>query len=40
MDQDWEALLEQPLEQVREKLGVGEPPVYQQMRSAGAPVLE
>ena len=39
VDQDWEALFEQPIERVREKLGVGEPPVYEQVRSEGAPVL-
>jgi hypothetical protein len=32
-------LLERPINEVREKLGVGEPPVYEQVRSAGAPVL-
>ncbi len=35
----WEALLEQPLAQVREQLRVGEPPVYQQVRSEGAPAI-
>ena len=39
VDQDWEGLFEQPIDQVREKLGVGAPPVYEQQRSAGAPVL-
>ena len=39
VDQDWEALFEQPIDEVREKLGVGAPPVYEQMRSPGAPVL-
>ncbi len=39
LDQDWEALLEQPIDRVREQLGVGEPPVYEQLRSAGAPAL-
>jgi ubiquinone biosynthesis protein COQ4 len=39
VDQDWETLFEQPLDEVRQKLGVGEPPVYEQMRSEGAPVL-
>lgn len=39
LDQDWEALLEQPIEQVRQKLGLGEPPVYEQLRSSGAPAL-
>jgi ubiquinone biosynthesis protein COQ4 len=36
---EWEALLAKPLAQVREELGFGEPPVYEAMRSAGAPVL-
>ena len=36
---EWEALLEQPLARVREQLGVGEPPVYQPVRSEGAPAL-
>jgi ubiquinone biosynthesis protein COQ4 len=39
IDQDWEALLPQPLEQLREDLGVGKAPVYEQLRSPGAPVL-
>jgi ubiquinone biosynthesis protein COQ4 len=39
IDQDWEALFERPIDEVREKLGVGEPPVYEQVRSEGAPVL-
>jgi ubiquinone biosynthesis protein COQ4 len=39
IDQDWEGLLEQPLDQVREQLAVGEPPAYEQVRSAGAPAL-
>jgi ubiquinone biosynthesis protein COQ4 len=39
VDQDWEDLLEQPIDELRRKLGVGEPPVYEQRRSAGAPVL-
>lgn len=37
--EDWEALLEVPLAQVRSRLGVGDPPQYEQMRSAGAPAL-
>ena len=37
--QDWEALLEQPLEDVRAQLRVGAPPVYEQVRSDGAPAL-
>jgi ubiquinone biosynthesis protein COQ4 len=36
---DWEALLARPVAQVREELGFGEPPVYEAVRSAGAPVL-
>ena len=40
VDQDWETLFEQPIDEVREKLGVGPPPVYEQLRSAGAPVLD
>lgn len=36
--EDWESLLEQPLEKVREHLGLGEPPQYVPVRSAGAPV--
>lgn len=39
LDSDWETLFEQPLDEVREQLGVGEPPVYEQLRSAGAPPL-
>ena len=31
---DWETLLERPLEDVRHELRVGEPPRYQQVRSA------
>lgn len=37
--EDWEALLEQPLDSVREHLNVGSPPVYGQKRSEGAPAL-
>ena len=36
---EWELLLEQPLARVREQLRVGEPPVYQPVRSEGAPAL-
>src|SRR5262245_59091277 len=36
---DWEALLARPLREVREQLGFGEPPQYEAVRSAGAPVL-
>jgi ubiquinone biosynthesis protein COQ4 len=39
VDRDWEALFELPIDEVRAKLGVGPPPVYEQMRSDGAPVL-
>lgn len=39
VDQDWEALLPLPLEQVREELGVGPAPDYEPVRSAGAPAL-
>ena len=35
--QRWEALLEQPLDDVRRRLGVGDPPAYEQIRSDGAP---
>jgi ubiquinone biosynthesis protein COQ4 len=37
--QDWEELFERPIDEVREELGVGAPPVYEQLRSAGAPAL-
>ncbi len=37
--QDWEALLERPLTEVRTHLGLGVPPTYTEMRSDGAPVL-
>lgn len=37
--QDWEALLKQPLAEVRRELCVGEPPQYEQVRSEGAPAL-
>ena len=36
---DWEALLPRPLEEVRAELGLGEPPSYEALRSAGAPAL-
>jgi ubiquinone biosynthesis protein COQ4 len=39
IDQDWETLLLQPLAQLREELGVGPAPVYEQARSPGAPNL-
>jgi ubiquinone biosynthesis protein COQ4 len=37
--QAWEELLRLPLDEVRERLAVGSPPVYQQVRSEGAPAL-
>jgi ubiquinone biosynthesis protein COQ4 len=37
--EDWEALLEQPLEAVRTHLQVGNPPAYVPVRSAGAPAI-
>lgn len=37
--EDWEALLALPLATVRERLGVGDPPAYEPVRSAGAPAL-
>ncbi len=39
VEQDWGALFERPIDEVREELGVGQPPVYEQLRSAGAPAL-
>ena len=39
VDKDWETLLEQPLEQLREDLGVGPAPEYEHLRSPGAPTL-
>jgi ubiquinone biosynthesis protein COQ4 len=35
--QEWEELLCEPLEAVRERLAVGSPPAYSQVRSQGAP---
>jgi ubiquinone biosynthesis protein COQ4 len=35
---DWETLLTLPLPAVREQLGLGAPPQYAPLRSAGAPV--
>ncbi len=32
-------LFERPIDEVREELGVGEPPDYEQLRSMGAPAL-
>jgi ubiquinone biosynthesis protein COQ4 len=39
VEQDWEALFERPIDEVREELGVGDPPVYEQLRSAQAPAM-
>ena len=39
VDADWETLLEHPIDEVRETLGLGAPPVYEQLRSAAAPAL-
>ena len=39
LSQDWEQLFERPIDEVREELGVGAPPVYEQLRSTGAPAL-
>jgi ubiquinone biosynthesis protein COQ4 len=38
-EQAWEELLSLPISQVRSRLGLGEPPVYAQVRSAEAPAL-
>ena len=40
IDQDWESLLPRPLEDVRELLGIDPPPIYEKLRSAGAPILD
>lgn len=37
IDQDWETLLAEPIDELRDRLGVGPPPAYEQVRSAGAP---
>jgi ubiquinone biosynthesis protein COQ4 len=37
--EDWEAHLSRPLGALREELGLGDPPSYEAMRSAGAPAL-
>jgi ubiquinone biosynthesis protein COQ4 len=37
--QEWETLLPLPLEEVRERLRVGDPPAYTQLRSQGAPAI-
>lgn len=39
LDQDWESLFEQPIDAVREQLGISAPPVYEQLRSRAAPPL-
>jgi ubiquinone biosynthesis protein COQ4 len=39
VDRDWEALLSRPIDDLRDELGVGPPPAYEQVRSAGAPAL-
>jgi len=39
LDLDWEQLLARPLAELRAELGVGPPPVYSPVRSAGAPAL-
>ena len=36
---DWEALLELPITEVRERFQIPEPPAYHEVRSKGAPVL-
>ena len=38
-EQPWERLLAEPLSAVREKLRVGDPPVYEPLRSPGAPAV-
>lgn len=40
VDQDWARLFLLPIDEVREELGVGSPPEYEQLRSAGAPILD
>jgi ubiquinone biosynthesis protein COQ4 len=37
--QDWESLLERPLDEVRQELRIGPPPVYEEVRSEGAPAV-
>lgn len=39
VEQDWQALFERPIDDVRSELGVGPPPLYEQLRSARAPAL-
>ena len=36
---DWEAMLEQPIDEVRAQLGICSPPIYEQLRSSAAPPL-
>jgi len=36
---DWESLLARPVDEVRRELGLGDPPRYDPVRSAGAPAL-
>ena len=36
---DWEALLELPITEVRQRFRIPEPPDYHEVRSKGAPVL-
>jgi ubiquinone biosynthesis protein COQ4 len=38
--QDWEGLVERPLDRVRDKLRVGPPPVYEPIRSLYAPAVK
>ena len=38
-EQDWEAMLRQPLDEVREQLRLGDLPKYDEVRSEGAPAL-
>ncbi len=38
-EQEWEALLERPVHELRKELKIGDPPAYQQVRSDGAPAL-
>ena len=39
IEQDWEALLPLPLDEVRDQMAVGDLPDYREIRSAGAPAL-
>ena len=39
VDEDWESLLERPLDEVRDELRIGPPPRYEALRSEGAPAL-